>query len=76
MSLREMFGCWGCRKPGGTDEPHRDFDLRPFGIGFVHERCRVPGDGLDSRPLCTMGDDGHYRDGPLARVDQLESGAA
>lgn len=73
MSLREIFGCFGCREPGGTDEPHRDFDLKPFGVGFVHERCRRPDDHLDERPLCTLTDEQHYlKRGYLASVSPLD----
>ena len=71
MSLREIFGCFGCRQAGGTDEPHRDFNLKPFGVGYVHERCRLPDDGLDARPLCTMTDEEHYARGYLDNVSAL-----
>lgn len=73
MSVREVFGCFGCRQPGGTDEPHRDFDLKPFGVGYVHERCRVPDDHLDDRPLCTRSDAEHYPSGGMiSRVADFE----
>lgn len=61
MGIREILGCFACRVAGGTTEPHRDMPLKPFGIGYVHERCRVPGDELlDQYPLCTLPDDDHY----------------
>lgn len=85
MSVREIFGCFACQVKGGTDEPHRDFQLvnrvglpdkaigRPFGVGYVHERCRLPDDGLDDRPLCTLSDAEHYPGGnPLITIDQVD----
>ena len=73
MSVREVFGCFGCREPGGTSEPHRDFDLKPFGVGYVHERCRLPDDHLDDRPLCTLTDAEHYPQGRyLTSVSELD----
>ena len=64
MSVREIFGCFADNCPDKKAElPHRDFELKPFGIGYVHEACRLPDDGLDTQPLCELSHIGHYPNG-------------
>lgn len=86
MSVREVFGCFGDNCPDKhAEKPHRDFNLRPFGVGYVHEECRdlsLGPDGLQDRPLCTLSHVDHYvptgRDGlryPVRNVDDLPRAA-